>query len=177
MQLELECVDRMYLNAYVPQLQHDKGVVGFFRFHRGHTFASSALMKPISEDFVARLECFAKEQGIPLIRFEKGQRKDDVAQEYLARFKGREGLLFIGKAQEKTPVFRTERRRHPKSGQSYAWIVPSTGMVNHYNTLTHQFGSSGCPVEAYTGGHPTPGPRIAISSSAQLAQNTINLTP
>jgi len=131
-QLELECVDRMYLNAYVPQLQHDKGVVGFFRFHRGHTFASSALMKPISEDFVARLECFAKEQGIPLIRFEKGQRKDDVAQEYLARFKGREGLLFIGKAQEKTPVFRTERRRHPKSGQSYAWIVPSTGMVNHY---------------------------------------------
>lgn len=131
-ELELECIDRMYLNAYVPQLQHEKGVVGFFRFHRGHTFASSALMKPISEDFVARLESFAREQGIPLIRFEKGQRKDDVAKEYLAGFKGREGLLFIGKAQEKTPVFRTERRRHPKTGQSYAWIVPSTGMVNHY---------------------------------------------
>ncbi len=131
-QLELECVDRMYLNVYVPQLQHDKGAVGFFRFHRGHTFASSALMKPISEDFVVRLERFATEQGIPLIRFEKGQRKDDVAQEHLGRFKGREGLLFIGKAQEKTPVFRTERRRHPKTGRSYAWIVPSTGMVNYY---------------------------------------------
>lgn len=131
-QLELECIDRMYLNVYVPQLQHDKGVVGFFRFHRGHTFASSALMKPISEDFVARLDRFATEQGVPLIRFKKGQRKDDVAQEHLARFKGHEGLLFIGKAQEKTPVFRTERRRHPKSGQSYAWIVPSTAMVNHY---------------------------------------------
>jgi DNA-binding PadR family transcriptional regulator len=131
-QLELECIDRMYLNVYVPQLQHDKGVVGFFRFHRGHTFASSALMKPISEDFVARLEQFARDAGIPLIRFEKGQRKDDVAQQYLARFEGRDGLLFIGKAQEKTPVFRTERRRHPKTGQSYAWIVPSTGMVNHY---------------------------------------------
>jgi hypothetical protein len=51
-ELELECIDRMYLNVYVPQLQHDKGVVGFFRFHRGHTFASSALMKPISERFV-----------------------------------------------------------------------------------------------------------------------------
>jgi DNA-binding HxlR family transcriptional regulator len=131
-ELELECVDRMYLNVYVPQLQHEKGVVGFFRFHRGHTFASSALMKPISEDFIARLERFAHDQGIPLIRFEKRQRKDDVAKEYLARFTGREGLLFIGKAQEKTPVFRTERRRHPKTGQSYAWIVPSTGMVNHY---------------------------------------------
>jgi DNA-binding PadR family transcriptional regulator len=131
-ELELECIDRMYLNVYVPQLQHDKGVVGFFRFHRGHTFASSALMKPISEDFVTRLEQFARDAGIPLIRFEKGQRKDDVAREYLARFQAREGLLFIGKAQEKTPVFRTERRRHPKTGQSYAWIVPSTGMVNHY---------------------------------------------
>src|SRR6266404_6110114 len=94
-ELEVECIDRMYLNVYVPQLQHDKGVVGFFRFHRGHTFASSALMKPISEDFVARLEQFARDQAIPLLRFEKGQRKDDVAQEYLAHFKGREGILFI----------------------------------------------------------------------------------
>src|SRR6185312_13803701 len=91
-ELELECVDRMYLNVYVPQLQHDKGVVGFFRFHRGHTFASSVLMKPISEQFIARLERFASEHGIPLIRFKKGQRKDDLAKEYLSRFQGQEGL-------------------------------------------------------------------------------------
>jgi len=130
--LEVECIDRMYLNVYVPQLQHDKGVVGFFRFHRGHTFASSALMKPISDQFVSQLEEYARQQGVPVIRFEKGQRKDDVAQEHLARFKGTEGLLFIGKAQEKTRVFRTEGRRHPKTGQRFAWIVPSTAMVNHY---------------------------------------------
>lgn len=43
--LELECIDRMYLNVYVPQLQYDKGVVSFFRFHRGHTFASSVLSR------------------------------------------------------------------------------------------------------------------------------------
>lgn len=130
--LEVESIDRMYLNIYVPQLQHDKGVVGFFRFHRGHTFASSALMKPISEQFVAQLEAYAKQHEVPLIRFEKGQRKDDVAKEYLARFKGPEGVLFIGKAQEKTRVFRTEGRRHPKTGQRYAWIVSSTAMINHY---------------------------------------------
>ena len=130
--LELECLDRMYFNVYVPQLQYDKGVVGFFRFHRGYTFASSALMKPISEDFVARLERFAREQNIPLISFEKNQRKDDVARQYLADFKGTEGIVFIGKAQEKAPVFRTERRRDPKSGQSFPWIVRSTAMVNHY---------------------------------------------
>src|SRR3989304_9692921 len=39
--LEVESIDRMYLNAYVPQLQRELGVVSFFRFHRGYTFASS----------------------------------------------------------------------------------------------------------------------------------------
>ncbi len=46
--LDLESIDRLYLNVYVPKLQHELGVVSFFRFHRGHTFASSALMEPIS---------------------------------------------------------------------------------------------------------------------------------
>jgi len=29
--LEVECVDRMYLNLYVPKLQYESGVVGFLR--------------------------------------------------------------------------------------------------------------------------------------------------
>jgi hypothetical protein len=41
-------------------------------------------------------------------------------------------VLFVGKAQEKTPVFWTEKRKHPQTGRSYAWIVQSTAMVNHY---------------------------------------------
>src|SRR5438128_1291514 len=49
--LELE---GLYLNVYVPKLQHELGVVSFFRFHRGYTFASSALMDPISKAFIAR---------------------------------------------------------------------------------------------------------------------------
>ena len=41
-------------------------------------------------------------------------------------------MVFIGKAQEKTPVFRTERRRNEKTGVSYPWLVRSTAMVNHF---------------------------------------------
>jgi hypothetical protein len=130
--LELESIDRMYLNVYLPKLQHELGVVSFFRFHRGHTFASSALMEPISAAFVAAIGAFAAAQGVPLIAFGKGQRKDDLARAHLARFAGDEGVLFVGKAQEKTPVFRTEKRRNPQTGQSYAWIVRSTALVNHY---------------------------------------------
>ena len=130
--LELECIDRMYLNVYVPQLQRELGVASFFRFHRGAQFASSALMAPMSKGFVKSIEGFVKESDVPLIRFRKNQRKDDVAVEHLACFTDEEGVLFVGKAQEKTPVFRTEKRRNPQTGRSYPWIVRSTAMVNHY---------------------------------------------
>ena len=44
--LEVEGIDRMYLNVYQPRLQTECGVASFFRFHRGATFASAALMAP-----------------------------------------------------------------------------------------------------------------------------------
>lgn len=52
--------------------------------------------------------------------------------EHLAKFKAEEGVLFVGKAQEKTPVIRTQRRRDAKTGQPYPWLVKSTAMVNHF---------------------------------------------
>ncbi len=130
--LEVEGIDRMYLNVFVPRLQYEGGVASFFKYHRGHPFASSALMLPITEAFINKVEAFAVRHQVPLISFEKHQRKDDVMKEHLARFQGKEGVLFIGKAQEKTPVIRTERRTNPKTGQPYPWLVKSTAMVNHY---------------------------------------------
>jgi len=67
--LEVEGIDRMYLNVYVPQLQREQGVASFFRFHRGHQFASSALMDPIRKTFVAALEAFARQEQVPVIQF------------------------------------------------------------------------------------------------------------
>jgi hypothetical protein len=130
--LEVESIDRMYLNVYVPQLQHERGVVAFFRYHRGHPFASSALMDPISKAFIRAIEAFATREHVPLLAFSPGQRKDDVMAAHLARFAAPEGVVFIGKAQEKTRVFRTERRTNPTTGQRYPWIVQGTAMVNHY---------------------------------------------
>jgi hypothetical protein len=130
--LEVESIDRMYLNVYVPALQYDGGVATFFRKHRGQPFASSVLMAPISHAFIAAIEGFVAKQGVPLITFEKGQRKDDVMAAHLARFTEPEGVLFVGKAQEKATVFRTEKRRNPQTGQPYPWLVRSTAMVNHY---------------------------------------------
>jgi hypothetical protein len=130
--LEVEGIDRMYLNVYIPGLQREQGVACFFRFHRGHQFASSALMDPISKTFVSALEAFARQEKISVIPFRKGQRKDDVAAEQRKKFRKTEGVVFIGKAQEKTPVFRTERRRSETTGATYPWLVRSTAMVNQF---------------------------------------------
>lgn len=130
--LELEGIDRMYLNAYVPGLQTPEGVAWFFRRHRGQTFASSALMDPISKAFVAAIEAFVQAEQVPVITFQKGQRKDDIAKQMRAGFDKDEGVVFVGKAQEKAPVTRTEKRTNPKTGQKYPWLYRSTAMVNHY---------------------------------------------
>jgi hypothetical protein len=128
---ELEAIDRMYLNAYVPSLQSGGGVVYFMKTHLGARVPSTMLVAPLSERFVQAIERFVETEGLDLMRFKKGQRKDDVAHEYLASFTGEEGVLFVGKAQEKASVFRTEKRRRP-DGSSYPWIYRSTTPVNHY---------------------------------------------
>ena len=130
--LELECIDRMYCNLYVPILQTEQGVAWFFRHHRGYDFASSALMAPMTRKFVESIEAFADREGIDVVQFRRHERKEDVAKRYLAEFRAQEGVLFIGKAQEKASVIRTERRRNPRTGQSYAWLVKSSAMVNQY---------------------------------------------
>ena len=130
--LSVEGIDRIYLNVYVPRLQSEQGVVGFFREHRGQPLPSAALMSPMTRSFVAMLERYIAQNAITLVSFRKGQRKDDVMKEYLCKFEKKEGVVFVGKAQEKTTVFRTEKRRSPKTGLPYPWIVRSTAMVNHY---------------------------------------------
>jgi hypothetical protein len=65
------------------------------------------------------------------VDFVKGQRKDDIMHQHLAHFTAQEGMLFVGRAQEKTVLFRTEKRRDA-NGDPYPWIVKTTGVVNHF---------------------------------------------
>jgi len=129
--LENESIDRMYLNVYVPQLQCVGGVVGYLHAHKGQRFASTAALAPMTQAFVEAIDRFALQQGIEVVQFPRGQRKDEVTRQYLAGYRKTEGVLYIGKAQEKARVMRTERRRNARTGASYPWVVQSTAMVNH----------------------------------------------
>jgi hypothetical protein len=133
--LELEGIDRMYLNVFQPRLQSPAGVAWYLRHQHGAVCPSSVLLQPISAAFVTKMEAFAETHQIPVITFRKGERKDDRAKQALRDFTqrgGTEGLLFVGKAQEKTPVIRTEKRRNARTGCAYPSLVRSTAMVNHW---------------------------------------------
>src|SRR6516165_8042055 len=130
--LEVESIDRMYLNVIVRRLQILEGVLRFIRQQRRAQVLSTNAVEPMTRAFVESIEQFARENQIPLITFEKGQRKDEVAAKLRAKYPHREGVIFVGKAQEKCTVYRTEKRHNPKKNTSYAWIVKSTALVNHY---------------------------------------------
>ena len=129
---EIESIDRMYCNVYQPRLQYPAGAAAFFHFHRGHQFASSALMAPMTKDFVAAIGEFVDRHGLDLVHFVKDQRKDDTTQQYLADHDGSERVLYVGRAQEKASVVRTERRYDARTGCSYAWLVKASALVNHW---------------------------------------------
>jgi hypothetical protein len=130
-QFEIECIDRMYLNVYVPGLQYAAGLVAYVHRQLGLPIASTAPLAKITDAFSTAVHRFARDNAIAWVDFVKGQRKDDVMHEHLEVFTGTEGVLFIGRAQEKTALFRTEKR-HDAHGDSYPWIVKTTGLVNHF---------------------------------------------
>ena len=74
---EVECIDRMYLNVYVPQLQHAGGVVGYVHRQLGLPVASTAPLAKITDRFTAAVHRFAEHGRIPWVDFAKGQRKDE----------------------------------------------------------------------------------------------------
>jgi hypothetical protein len=117
--LFLTCLDWLYLNGYVPTLQSPDQLVRFCREHLGKLIASPALFRPLDDRFVNTVETFAQQHQVPLIHFERRQRKDDVAAWYRARIQGAEGVVFIGKraaggartgiAQEKATSFKARK--------------------------------------------------------------------
>jgi hypothetical protein len=64
----------------------------------------------ISRSFVADVEAFAQAQHVPIVHFQKGQRKDDIAAQYRRKFTGSDGVVFIGVAQEQLSGFKARKR-------------------------------------------------------------------
>src|SRR6266545_2486774 len=130
--LAVDCVDRLYLNAYVPRLQSSGGVVTFLA-HRGQSIPSPALFGKITEAFKRDLRAWAERESSPWLEFPKGARKDDVVQPYRERFTaggGTDGVVLVGVAQEKASTWRATKQANGRAVQfTYG---RTTVYVNHY---------------------------------------------
>jgi hypothetical protein len=100
--LDVECLDRIYLNGYVPNLQVAGQVVSFMTAHLGNPIPSPAILEKIGIAFRKAVDRFAADNKLPVVRFGKDDRKLKVMRPYLARQArtGRCGVAAIGIAQE-----------------------------------------------------------------------------
>jgi hypothetical protein len=128
--LEVDCVDRIYLNGYVPTLQMGGQLVNFLTKHLGNQIPSPALLGKRGAAFRQAVKDFAQENEIPMIKFRPGQRKDELAATYREKFSQKEGVVFIGVAQERAKSFKAQKK---KKGPYviFDWSRQSV-YVNHY---------------------------------------------
>ena len=136
--LEVEGIDRMYLNAFVPILQTEGGISWFFRECRGYSFASSALMAPMTRAFVESVEEFAGSEKLEVVTFDKKQRKDDVAAEYRGRFRGEEGILIRGQGAREGVGLPNGTTEEPPDGCLIRLAVPFDGDGEPVLLLRHR---------------------------------------
>ena len=120
MMLDIQCLDRIYLNAYVPTLQTSAQVVAFLSEHLGFPFPSPVLFGQMGARFRQAVACFSDANDIPWIKFGKDEAKLEVMQPHLARqaSTGRSGVAAIGVAQEFQRVWTAARARPPPGHRS-----------------------------------------------------------
>ena len=70
--LEVECIDRLYLNGYLPSLATAGGLVRFLTEHLGKPIPSPALLSQITQSWVESVKSLASQQGFPGFVFSTG---------------------------------------------------------------------------------------------------------
>jgi hypothetical protein len=129
--LSTSCIDRVYLNGYVPRLQTSGQLCAFLENHLGNRIASPACIRPIHDRFVQDVAAFATRHLVPIVQFERRQRKDDVAACYRARFQAAEGVVFIGVAQERQFSFKTKHVTPPHAVR-FSFSRQTVAVNQHY---------------------------------------------
>lgn len=125
--LEVECIDRLYLNGYLPSLATGGGLVRFLTEHLGKPIPSPALLGQITQGWVEAVKRWASQQEIPVVAFHHGERKDEVANRWRQQRGVRDQVVFIGVAQEKAQTFSGR-----KQGSTFHYDRDKTVYVNHY---------------------------------------------
>src|SRR5215469_7998561 len=150
--LDIECLDRIYLNAYVPILQTSSQVVAFLSGHLGFPFPSPALFRQMGDRFRRSVLSFADANDIPWVRFDKDQAKLEVMAPHLARqaVTGRSGVAAIGVAQEFQRVWTASQGKTSTGTPRWSFYKADRRVTCYYFYLWDQdFGPAFVKVCAY----------------------------
>lgn len=147
--LEIECVDRLYLNAYVPNLQVGGQVVRFLREHLGQEIPSPALLGSIGNRFRREVKAFASAREIPILALKKpdrsrwDDRKLDHVRPYLQRAERerRYGVVAIVACQEFQWVLSGRNRAAPGKVVSFEYFKEERRVgIYYFYVLDPEFG-------------------------------------
>ena len=150
--LDIECLDRIYLNAYVPVLQSSGQVVAFMTRHLGKPIPSPALMEHIGTRFRKAVESYAAANGIPWVRFGKDDRKIEVMQPHIEAqaATGRSGVAAVGVSQEFQRVWSAYQRDTQTAAPQYTFAKADRRVTCYYFYLWDEdFGPAFIKVCAY----------------------------
>jgi hypothetical protein len=131
--LEVRSVDRLFFQAYVPRLQTQFQVIRFL-LDRGFPIPSPALLGRIGREYVSAVERFIAEQEIPVVRFQRGEVKEEIAREYFkaAEAESRFGVVMVGVAQERTSAWRGWRNDGPDGHPHFEYRRQQVFPNNYY---------------------------------------------
>lgn len=122
-----DCVDRIVLNAYF-RMGHDPG--GFRIWWRALTGSDETLdnthLMRLAGRFSRRVRGYAKANGIPVVDCPVGERKHDLAEEYLAKTEITQGLFLILVGRAQAPVWDVSGKHHLERKKPMPY-------VNHYS--------------------------------------------
>src|ERR1700730_4039941 len=125
--LGVEGLDRLYLNGYSGQLATGGGLCMFMRGQLQKPVPSPAVLGQISEKFRESVKTLAERDDVPIYQFNHKERKDDIANQFRQQRPVRDGIVFIGVAQEKAQAFNGKK----VNGQ-FQFERDKTVYVNHY---------------------------------------------
>ena len=138
--MDIKCIDRVYLNGYVKYLQLPGGLITFIRKQMGFPIPSPMVLPPVTQAFRRAVEQYAQAQSLEIVDFAKAKDKDDLARAHLVKFTKKQGVVMIGKAQEKALGYKAQRKVQGKR----VWFDYSRQSLNvtyyYFYILDEEFG-------------------------------------
>jgi hypothetical protein len=159
-----DCVDRIVLNAYHTLGYQPGGFRTWWRrLHGDDDQLDNAHLMRMAGRFARRVRASAGAHGIPVIDCKRGERKHQIAEEYLAEHTVERGVFLILVSRAIAPVWEATR----STGGVLCNLTKKRAFVNHYSF--HIMDPEWGHMTIKMSGHPPFGAQIILNGHGYVA--------